>query len=233
MQPYLFPYLGYFQLIKNVDIFGIGDDVQYIKSGWINRNRILSNGEPYMFTFPVKKDSSFKIIKERYFDESFSSYKDKFLRVLDHSYKKAPFYNETLKLLEEIFSNNESNVSKFIENHLKIICKHINISTPFLSSSDWTIDHQDDFSVEERVIKKLEKLKRIGITHFINPIGGNELYTKEFFEKSGVKLSFLECTDIPYKQFDYEFIPKLSIIDVLMFNSVDEIQGLLNCFNLK
>jgi hypothetical protein len=232
MQPYLFPYLGYFQLIKAVDLFGIGDDVQYIKGGWINRNRILANKVPYTFTFSVKKDSYQKAIKERFFNDNFDLEKDKFLRILAMHYKKAPYYPDTIEVINSIFEFKEANVSKFIVNHLNILCQYLEIKTTFLDSSLWQIKGNSNMSVEEKAIKKLRKLNEIGINHFVNPSGGKELYNKDFFNKNNFKLSFLEPKNILYKQFGNVFHPSLSIIDVMMFNSKEEISSLLSDCNI-
>jgi len=232
MQPYLFPYIGYFQLINAVDYFGIGDDVQFIKSGWINRNRILVQGESKLFTFSVKKDSFDKNIKERFFSDNFEKEKEKFLRKLEIYYKKAPFYSETYKIVKSIFDYEEKNVSKFIQNQLKIICNYIYIDTPFVNSLTWKIENDTIMNVEERAIKKIEKLKKMKINHFVNSIGGSHLYTKDFFEKNKIKLSFLKPQEISYQQFNNEFIQNLSIIDVLMFNSPKTIKYLLTKYDL-
>ena len=232
MQPYLFPYIGYFQLINAVNVFGIGDDVQYIQKGWINRNRILLYKEPYMFTFSIKKDSFQKKINERTFTGNFDSEKEKILRVLEMGYKKAPYYSETMKIINLIFESKEINVSKFIKNQLKIICDYLEINTKFIDSSCWQITEDENLNTEQRAIKKLNKLKKLGIDHFINPIGGKEIYNKDFFEKNKLKLSFLETNNIEYKQFDNEFCSSLSIIDVMMFNSRKEIKLLLESYKL-
>ena len=232
MQPYLFPYLGYFQLIKAVDFFGIGDDVQYIKGGWINRNRILANKVPYTFTFSVKKDSYQKVIKERFFSENFDVEKDKLVRILAMHYKKAPYFSNTMEVINSIFEFRETNVSKFIVHQLSTLCQYLDINTTFLDSDLWQIDGNSNISVEERAIKKLGRLNEIGINHFVNPVGGKELYTKGFFKENNFELSFLEHKEIVYKQFNNEFTPRLSILDVMMFNSTEEINDMLKEYTL-
>lgn len=232
MQPYLFPYFGYFQLLNCVDYFGIGDDVQYIKSGWINRNRILSQGKDVLFTFPLKKDSHNKNINERYFAEVVADDKKKLLRKLELSYKKAPFYSEAIAVIEYTLNYEELNVSKFLENQLKVLCDYFEIKTSFLKSHLWQIKESPDLTTQERVVLKLNKLKKFDITHFINSIGGSTLYFKDFFEKNNYKLNFLEPQSIVYKQFNNSFVPNLSIIDVMMFNSKQEIKKMLDNYTL-
>jgi len=225
MQPYLFPYIGYFQLINAVDRFVIHDDVQFIKAGWINRNRILVNGKDQIITFPLKKDSSFAKINSRCWADSFQELVKKNLRILHAAYVKAPHYSQVYSLVEEILNYNESNVPIFILRQLELICKYMGVSTQFILSS--SINKDNELRSEERVI---EINKRLGSTHYINPIGGLGLYKKDNFSKQGIKLSFIKTGPILYKQYDNEFIPDLSIIDVLMFNDVHKVQELLSCY---
>lgn len=232
MQPYLFPYIGYFQLINAVDVFGIGDDVQYIEGGWINRNRLMVNKSVFLYTFPLKKDSYKKAIKDRYFHENFNYKKEKYLKMLNYNYKKAPYFSETIKLVTLLFEYQETNISKFIENQLKVICEYLKIETSFINSKLWKIDIVSGKNVEERAVEKLKMLKELGMDHFINPIGGKKLYSKYFFEKNYIKLSYLESKEISYKQFGQDFIPNLSIIDVMMFNSSIQIRKMLDCCNI-
>lgn len=232
MQPYLFPYIGYFQLMKEVELFGIGDDVQYIKGGWINRNRILAQNKPKMFTFSLKKDSSKEIIKNRLFSDNFLSEKEKFLRVLALNYKRAPYFHDTMNLLNKIFDSDEKNISRFIENHLRLICDYLEISIQIIPSNVWQIESDNTLRVQERAVLKLKNLKSLGANHFINPIGGKNIYTKDFFQENGFILNFLKTNDLTYDQWGNEFVSNLSIIDVLMFNSKTEIIDLLTQYEL-
>lgn len=232
MQPYIFPYLGYFQLIKAVDLFGIGDDVQFIKGGWINRNNIVNKDKIFTFTFPVKKDNYQKIISERFYNGSFVEEKEKFYRILKMFYGKAPFYKQTMEVLDEVFEFKDFNVANFNRNQLKRICKYLNIDTPFINSSEWKIENSDNLNTEERAIKKLDKVRNLGITHFVNAIGGQEIYKKDFFKKNGLELNFIKTLEISYKQFGTEFIPRLSIIDIMMFNPPEKIDEYLKSYEL-
>lgn len=228
MQPYLFPYLGYFQLINAVDVFVIYDDVQYIKNGWINRNKILSNRVPIMFTFGVKKDAMTMHINQRFYSENtYYSTKEKFLKTLFVSYHKAPHFKNTYELITEILSYEDLNVSKFNVNCLRKICDYINISTPFILSS--SLEKEKELKAQEAVIG-INKL--LGSHCYINAIGGMEFYSPKKFKENGIKLRFIKMYDIEYPQFDEQFIPNLSIIDVLMFNSKREIETLLNDYEL-
>jgi len=228
MQPYLFPYLGYFQLINAVDIFVISDDVQYIKQGWVNRNYILSNRKPLLFTFSVKKDIMTKNMNQRSYSEgTYNSTRDKFLRTLFHSYRKAPYFKEVNELITEILSYEDHNVSEFNTNSLKKLCNYMNINTQFVLSS--SLEKEKGLRGQETVIATN---KLLGVRCCINAIGGLELYSPEKFEESGIKLKFIKMNKIKYCQFNGQFIPNLSIIDVLMFNSEEEVERLLNNYEL-
>jgi len=227
MQPYLFPYLGYFQLINAVDKYIVLDDVQYIKGGRINRNVILLDGKLYKFTFSVSKAPHNYKINQRYFSEAYERDKKKFLNVLRQSYSKAPCYKDVAKLLKSILDSKEYNAGRFITRSLRSICSYLSINTPLVNSSKIT---RDEALKKEHMVMDIVKRQK-GST-YINAVGGTGLYSKDNFEKKGVKLCFLKMKDIKYKQFDHGFIPNLSIVDVMMFNSKKKISNMLNQFSL-
>jgi hypothetical protein len=227
MQPYLFPYLGYFQLINAVQRFVIHDDVQYIKGGWINRNRILQNGNASMYTFSLKKASSYALINEREFSDHFLVEKNRFLRVLYAAYKNAAYRDQVLSLVEDVLDIKETQISKGITLGLMKICDYLNIDTPFLISSE--ILKNNNTKGEERV---LELNHSLSASIYINTIGGGKLYSKERFAHENIELRFLQTSPIQYKQFGNEFVPNLSIIDVLMFNPIDKVQSYLEDYML-
>lgn len=226
MQPYLFPYLGYFQLINVVDIFVIYDDLQYIKKGWINRNYILVNGRAYLFTLSLQKVSSNKLIKNILIHTD-SKNKEKLLKIIKHAYPKAPQYKIVSPILEKVILNDEENLSSYITFSLRKICDYLEIQTPFIVSPQ--LLKNDALKGEDRAI---ELNKRLGSTCYINPIGGVKLYNKERFKKEGIELYFFKTKNIEYKQFGNVFVPFLSIIDVLMFNSKDEVKKMLSEYEL-
>lgn len=227
MQPYIFPYIGYFQLINAVDKFVVHDDVQYIQRGWINRNRILMNGKDALFTLPIKKSAVETPINEMFFAEGISKEKAKVLSQIQNSYRKSPHFREVFPVIEAILKNSEENISLFITQQLKDICSFLEIKTPFVLSSELAI--KNELKGEERVI---EINKVLDSTHYINPIGGLELYHQERFSAENLKLNFIKTKPTQYSQFSNDFIPYLSIIDVMMFNSVAEIKNLLDDFDL-
>ncbi len=229
MQPYFMPYIGYFQLIQAVDKFVVYDNIQFTKKGWINRNRILVNGKDEYITLPLKKDSDYLDINQRNLAESFSEDRSKILRKISESYKKAPFFKETSLVIEKLFAFSGSNLFDFIHHSIHILCTTLQIATPIIVSSTLTIDHT--LKAENKV---LAICKQMGATHYINPIGGVNLYDKDFFALSSIKLNFLQTKEINYPQLKgHSFVPFLSIIDVLMFNSIETISNYLKEFDLK
>ncbi|MDP4145749.1 MAG: WbqC family protein [Bacillota bacterium] len=227
MQPYLFPYLGYFQLINAVDKFVVYDDVQYMKGGWINRNRILINGSVNTFTLRIKKDDFRLNINQRYLVENYQYENKKILKSIELAYKKATYYDNVIGLIKDILMYDETNLSKFITNSIIQICKYLELDTEIILSSTIEKEHMDD--AQDKVIQ-VNKL--LDADTYINAIGGKELYSKSIFKANGLNLYFIKMNNVTYKQFNNEFIPCLSIIDVLMFNSKKSIKELLNQYTL-
>lgn len=227
MQPYLFPYLGYFQLIAAVDTFVVYDDVQFIKGGWINRNNFLVNGREYLFTFGVKKDSTYQKINERYFAENHEHQVTKFQKLLQANYKAAPHFESVYELITDILSFADTNVARKTHYSLVRLCQYLEISTRIECSSYLKISRT--LGRQKRLIAII---KELGGKHYINPIGGKDLYNKQDFLNENISLSFLVSLPIVYDQLGAEFIPNLSIVDVMMFNSVEQINELLAAFTL-
>lgn len=229
MQPYFLPYLGYWQLINSVDKFVIYNDVNYIKGGWINRNRYLYNGEAKVFNIIMKNSSSFKKINEIELMGSQGNYNPmkKLYSTFEMAYRKAPYFNDISILLKNILEFNENNLANFIGYSMKCICEYLGIKTELIMSSD--IKKEENLVREKRV---MDICKKLGADIYINPIGGIELYDKKDFLQNNLKLYFIKMNEIIYKQFSDEFVPNLSIIDVLMFNSRQQIQEYLKLYTL-
>lgn len=227
MQPYLFPYIGYFQMINAVDVFVFYDDVNFIKGGWINRNRMLISGSDKLFTVPLKDASSFKLIKDVEINNEVPAY-SKILTTIAQSYKKAPFFSEVFPIIESVFRSPSSTIADLAILSIKAVNEYLGISTILKRSS---VDFPDTKGLE-RAERLIAICKRTGAEKYINVIGGQELYTKEYFSSQGIDLKFIKSEPIAYKQFDNEFVPWLSIIDVLMFNSVEEVHHLLKKYQI-
>ena len=223
MQPYFFPYIGYFQLINAVDKFVIYDNIEYTKKGWINRNRILKEGVDLLISLPLKKDSDFLFVNQRYLADDWSKSKQKLINSIKESYRKAPHFEDTFNLVQEIFNYSNSNLFEFILHSVLQTCKFIGIETEIIVSS--TLDYNNELKSEEKVIAIC---KSIEATQYINSIGGVELYNKNNFSGQGIELNFIKSKPIIYNQFKNEFVPWLSIIDVMMFNSKEVVSGFLN-----
>lgn len=223
MQPYFLPYIGYFQLINSVDTFIYYDDVNYIKQGWINRNKIIINGEEFLFTLELDGSSSFKLINEI----KIGNNRNKLLKTFQLAYKKAPFFNEIEPILYSIFNSEETNLSRYIiESNQKLI-DYLKIDTKILLSSE--IDKDNSQRGQNKVISIC---KNIGGEEYINSIGGEKLYSKEDFKNENISLLFLKSQKEEYRQFSSTFIPGLSIVDIMMFNSVTEINRMLGNYEL-
>jgi hypothetical protein len=227
MQPYFFPYIGYFQLINAVDEFIIYDNIQYTKKGWINRNRILVNGKDQLFTLPIKKDSDYLNVLERTISETWVKERIKLINIIQSSYVKAPYFKEVNELIKDCLLDNENNLFKFLLNVLTKINNYLDISTPVIISSDIKINHS--LKSQDKVLSICGEQKA---NAYINAIGGIELYDKEVFLNKNITLNFIKSENIEYKQFNNKFIPWLSIIDVMMFNSVEDIKKYLNSYTL-
>lgn len=226
MQPYFIPYIGYWQLMNAVDKYIVYDDVNFIKGGWINRNRILVNGEPKYFNIPMLGASPHKLINEVEVNHN-EKLKNKNMRVIEGAYQKAPYYNEVKDLLEKIMNGEQKSISDFILNSFKIINEYLEIDTELILSS--TLNKDCSLKGHDKVLSICELL---GATEYYNAIGGQELYSFEEFKKHGIDLKFLETGKIEYKQFHNEFQSNLSIIDVMMFNSKDKVKEFLNQYTL-
>lgn len=227
MQPYFLPYIGYFQLIKSVDEFILYDNIQYTKKGWINRNRILVNGSDRLITLPVKKDSDYLNVVDREISDTWNTDKKSLLNLIKSSYSKAPYFKETYELLEECLAVEHTNLFEFIHQTLLKINRYVEIETPITISSSISIDHS--LKSEEKV---LSLCKAVGGTMYINAIGGQHLYSKDRFAAHKIQLQFIKSDTIQYSQFSNNFVPWLSIVDVLMFNSKQDIIRYLNSYTL-
>ena len=222
MQPYFLPYIGYFQLLNAVDKFVVLDDVNFINRGWINRNRILVNTLPHLFTVPLKDVSQNKLIKDLEIAAD-EKWKNKFLKTLAYHYKKAPYFDEAFLIVKETVNTKTQLLMDWYLKSLDLIINYLDIDTIYTKASK-EYDNKG-LKGEDRIIDICVQEKT---DHYINPIGGFELYNLSKFLGNGIKLYFLKSEEISYQQFDNKFIPWLSIIDVLMFNSQDKIKKLLN-----
>lgn len=225
-QPYLFPYIGYFQVINLVDKYVIFDDVNYINKGWINRNRILLCNQEHLFTAPLVDASQNKLINDICL-VSDPKWKSNFLKTVETAYKKAPQFKNAYPLIERIIANDEINLSAYIFHSIKQICDYLGIMTLLIPSSvSYNTTH---FKSQDKIIEICRQEKA---DEYVDSIGATELYNHDAFRKHRISLFFLKAKPIEYNQFGKDFIPNLSIIDVIMFNDREKVSEFLNEFEL-
>lgn len=228
MQPYFLPYIGYFQLIDMVDEFVIYDNIEFSKASWIRRNRMLQNGKDAFFTLPIKKDSDFLDVDQRYLVDDFDLEAGKLLRRIESNYIKAPYFKQFFPVIQNIIYCEERNLFDYILNSVVDIKEYLEISTPIKILSKLGRDiHQ--LKAQDKVIGAC---KALHATHYINSNGGAHLYDAESFQNENIELLFYKTKEIEYTQFNNKFIPFLSVLDVCMFNDIDKIKEYLNHFEI-
>lgn len=226
MQPYFFPYIGYFQLLNMVDRYVVYDNAYFANNKWGIRNRILINGAPGFFRIKTLKASQNKRFDEIIVSGDIEA-KKKNIHTLECAYKKAPHFSDVMPLLEEFLITDYGNLAECNVASNRLVCDYLNIKTEILLMSE--LDHDKDLKRQYMIY---DVCRTLGGNEYINAIGGTELYDFEEFRENGIKLSFLKSDEIRYPQLGGDFIPNLSIIDVMMFNSVPEVQDMLNRYIL-
>ena len=225
MQPYFFPYLGYYSLIKKSDNFILFDTVQFIRRGWIERNRILKPTEGWQYIgVPLVKKPLLTPIHEMEI-KVHEDWKGKLMLQLEHYKKRAPFYRETLSVIKESLNINTSSIVKLNENILKKTCEYIEIPLKISVFSEMNliigkVNHPGEWA--------LNITKSLGGKEYINPTGGVDIFKREQFTDSGISLHFLGNNLATYNQRRSVFEPGLSIIDVMMFNEPKAISKLID-----
>lgn len=234
MQPYFFPYIGYFQLINEADIFVLYDKVTYRKSSWINRNKIKDKGNsnPVYITVPVKKPSSIDLIEEIKISEN-NEWKTKLKKLIYYNYKKSSFFDEVYPIIVELIFYEEQSLHLFNSNILTKLCNKLSITTPVITQ------HEQHSIIESNLINRdiaKEDIKQHRVVElcnlynanvYINPINGMDLYSFDFFTQKNKDLRFIETDFIEYSQFKTPFLENLSVIDVLMHNGYERTEELL------
>lgn len=227
MQPYIFPYLGYFHLIEATRKIVFYDDVNYIKRGWVNRNRILLNNVDFLFTVPVEKASQNKLINEIR-PKLNADFERKFFGLIKVAYSRAPFYNNIVELLKYVFSGDYNDIGDLAIKSILSVYQYMG------ENINWT--KSSFVSPESRGTDRADRLIKICLdleyNSYRNSIGGQSLYGKDYFKSNGVELRFVDPILKGYKQFGGDFIPGLSIIDILMFNDQNALKDHFNSYRL-
>lgn len=222
MQPYLFPYIGYFQLLAAVDKFVFYDDVNFIKNGWINRNRLILAGATRYITLPLSGASPF--LKINQIDvQGGDGWRRKLVESLRHSYAKAPYFAEVNALFQEVVCSDEQKIGEIAKASVTAVARYLGLDQHFVASS--AIYGNESLSGQARV---LDICAREGASHYYNPPGGRALYAEQAFEERGIGLHFIAPRLDPYAQFADTFEPGLSIIDILMFNDRDTVRKMIH-----
>lgn len=226
MQPYFFPYLPYWKLISAVDTYVIYDDVNFIKNGFINRNYILLNNCPHVFTIPLSQASPNKIIKDIELSKEPNKIK-KLLKTIQSSYGRAPYFKNVYPFIEKFILTEDKYIVTPLVAHIREISSYLEMETNILLSSQ--LNKNNEKKGEEKVI---DICKFLQADVYINAIGGKGLYSKENFAEAGIELNFISSEPFAYEQFGKSFVPNLSLIDVLMFNSKEKVIKELNNYEL-
>lgn len=227
MQPYYLPYIGYWQLLNAVDKYVIYDDVNFIKGGWINRNRILNNGVVQYFNVPMAGSSPFKHINQISVNNA-DILVEKNKKTLWNAYHHAKMFSQVSPVIYDILECQRDNLAEYLEFSIRAVCKYLEIDTELYISSN--INKNDELHGEEKVI---DICKSMGADTYYNAIGGRELYHPDEFRKNRIQLYFLKSDDIVYQQGKSErFEANLSIVDVMMNNDVVQIKQMLQQYTL-
>lgn len=226
MQPYFMPYFGYFQHINSVDTYVLYDDVNFIKRGWINRNRILNNGKEYLFTIPLLNASQNRLICEHKFVDEAD--KQKLWGLVSNAYRKAPEWKNVNELIKDIILFPTMDLVEYIYNATVKVCEYLDIDTKIMLSSE--LDNDKSLKAQHKI---LDICKMLDADIYINPSGGVELYDDVLFAKNGVELKFIFPRLTEYEQGTDEFVPGLSMIDLLFSIPKEELKNRMNECSIK
>lgn len=230
MQPYLFPYIGYYSLIKNTDYFIFFDTPQYIRKGWINRNRIIGgNKEPVYFGVPVEKCERETAIKDVKIADD-KQWKDKILGQLTVYKKRAPYYNDVISLVKDVVSDESGSISELAIKSIVKSCEFMNLD---LKSSVYSEMNLKDIKVKEPDEWALEITKELKYDTYVNPPGGKTFFDGDKYKEAGIKLEFLSQDLVAYNQRIHTFLPGLSMIDILMFCKPEEVMEMMESYKLE
>lgn len=230
MQPYFLPYIGYFSLIKHVDMFVLLDPVQFIYQGWIARNRILKPSEGWQyFRVPLLKHHSNTLIRDIRINNELH-WQKKIIDQLQHYTKLAPYFPKVIALLTEAFSQEFEGVVDLNKVTLEAVCNYLRIRTPIAVFSDWRLVIEPVYAPDEWALNICRAMT--GVTEYWNPPGGIGFFDRSKYEANRIQLKFQKARLGEYYQGRVTFEPSLSIIDVMMFNSVEQINGMLDDYEL-
>ncbi|MCW5898882.1 MAG: WbqC family protein [Flavobacteriales bacterium] len=228
MQPYVFPYLGYYQLFHAADTFVSLDDAAFINKGWVNRNRLLLQGGPHFFTIPLSARSQNVSIRDTRVAPD-DGWRRKLLTTLGHAYRKAPYFDEVYPIFERVLALPGESVADTAERSLMLVLDHLGTPRSIRRASELGLD--PELHGQDRI---LAICGAVGTDLYVNPAGGRELYLAERFKERGIRLRFLRSEIVPYTQGTAgHFEPGLSMIDVLMWNSRSSVLDMMARYQLE
>ena len=240
MQPYFFPFIGYFQAINAVDKYILYENLDYIKDGWMNRNRVLiKDRNPSYLAVILDGRSSNKKIHEIELNTSFN-WRRKLLNKVFLNYKGSLFFDESYHLIEECINIDSDKLFVYNSKIVKKIADYLELDTEIQYDNRHFLPLErkiasgmiESTKFDAKLMRVFEICKHENADVFVNAIGGRALYDKIKFKENGIDLYFVETEEIEYKQFSANFHPNLSIIDVLMHNGKDRTKDLLNNYKL-
>lgn len=230
MQPYFFPYLGYFSLIKHTDKFILFDTVQFIRHSWIERNRIINpNGDWQYIKVPLIKFSQNTIIKDIQINNQLP-WREKILAQLQHYKKKAPNYLVITDLLKDILSDEYSDIVSLNLNSLTKVSNYLGIGKGIEVLSSMGLEINKANAPDEWALNICKALGNV--EEYWNPSGGISFFNRSKYEKEKIGLKFISIKLTEYSQKRGNFSPGLSIIDVMMFNSISDIRQMLDKYDV-
>lgn len=225
MQPYFFPYLGYFDLINYTDRWIVFDTAQYIRHGWVNRNRVLrpTTGWTYIVV-PVKKHGRETAISDVEIANN-QDWKTSLLGKVMHYKNKAPYVDETMSLIKDCLMPLEDSLACLNVYVMDMVCKRLGINFDYTFFSEMNLDIGPVEGPGDWALRISEAL---GATEYANPPGGVDLFNEQAFVNRGIKLTIRNLPTYQYTCGNYDFVPNLSIIDVLMWNEPQKIKAYLD-----
>ncbi|MBE5906329.1 MAG: hypothetical protein E7277_05980 [Lachnospiraceae bacterium] len=229
-QPYFFPYIGYFSIMKHVDIHVYADSLQYTRHGWMNRNRILScENAPLTITVPLKRAARDTAINQMEIAYERTWEQDIYNKLLAYK-KRAPYYNEVLDMLDELFAGKYENLAELNIRSNQLVCQRLGIQTPTYRLSELGLAEKENMEPDDWGIVVCKQFE--GVDTYRNAPLGKTFYNAEKYRANGLNIEFAQNRLRPYEQGAAEFVPALSILDVMMFNSVDAVNEMLDDYDL-
>lgn len=225
MQPYFFPYLGYFGLIHRTDAWVVFDVVKYTPKTWANRNRILHPRGSWQYVSVPVVHRHGQRIEEAEIQGRLSA-RDRVLGQLDHyRHAGAPYFAEVRNLVAGSFALNSDSLCAINVQCLELVCGYLGIGfRPRILSREPldlpVIEHPGQWA--------LEIATALDADEYVNPSGGTKLFDPEAFRMRGIRLTFAPSMDFRYPTGPYEFVNRLSILDVLMWNAPEHVRAHLD-----